>query len=156
VSVRASTAVWDYSQAPDHTVLVCLLALADNCDHDGLCTLSIAALAKQARVGRSTFYRSLQVAEKLGEIDRTYKGGGGPGDLSTYRLRLVENVAREASQKRPKSVPLLGHKTLETLDTKASPRDPVENIPPAVPPEEVRARVTEIRRHLLAPRHRDQ
>jgi hypothetical protein len=99
-------------------------------------------------------------AAKLGEVVYEHRGGTGPRDTNLYRIALVEKLgtlsADASADKRPISARPVGHKAIEAIDTNTHAREPVENMPDPVPPEEVRAHVSEIRRHLLAPRHRDQ
>jgi hypothetical protein len=108
VSVRASTAVWDYSAAPNNTVLIVALVLADHADYDGQVWVSAASVAAQARVGRSTVYNSISTLEALGELERIRSGGKGPGDVTTYRLTLVDKLRKRVhhvdTYKGPKSV----------------------------------------------------
>jgi hypothetical protein len=149
------------------TVLVCLLALADNCDHEGRCVRSLAGLAEQARVARSTYKLALRNAESLGEVVREHQGGTRPGDTNTYRLALVDNLLTMGSA--PDPIPEsdgvdmgsirgrpVGHKAIEAIDTQARVRARVREgepppIPPAVEPSELRERVGEIRDRLRPP-----
>jgi hypothetical protein len=162
------------------TVLVCLLALADNCDNDGRCSLPVSFLANQARVSRATFFRALSEAERLGELEREHHGGAGPGDTSTYRLALVDIVVdklgttrekgrsvrplaseEKGSQKGLKRVSAVRHKTLIPIHTKAFTRDARKPRQPfaiavdedqTVPPgEELAERIAKVRSVLAHP-----
>jgi hypothetical protein len=131
VSRRATDAVWQFSEVPTATVFVFLLALADNCDHEGVCHWTVDRLADQARMARATAYRSLKTAQELGEVTRAHAGGNGRGDVSTYRLALVDKLVikrpaprhltpdAEASEKRPKSVRAVRPIPLRPLDTES-------------------------------------
>jgi hypothetical protein len=98
------SAVWEHSEAPNITVLMVALVLADHADHDGLVWLSVASVENQARVSRASAYRALHSLEDLGELVRVRQGGKGRGDTNTYRLALVDNLPKRGSHRDPLSV----------------------------------------------------
>jgi hypothetical protein len=118
VSVRASTAVWDYSEAPNNTVLVVALVLADHADYDGQVWISIANVARQARVSRATVYAAITTLEVLKEVVRVHSGGKGRGDITIYRLTLVDKLRKRVQQPDPKKGPKRVQKGSSCLDLK--------------------------------------
>jgi hypothetical protein len=162
VSVRASTAVWDYSAAPNNTVLIVALVLADHADYDGKVWLALGSVAAQARVARSTVQEAIRVLETLGELERIRQGGKGPGDVTTYRLTLVDKFRKRYRQpdtnKVPKryrkgtglSVPI--RRDVDTKTTRAR-QSGTTDFPPALPADEHRARVNELRADRERARH---
>jgi hypothetical protein len=164
VSVRASTAVWDYSAAPNNTVLIVALVLADHADYDGKVWLSLGSVAAQARVARSTVQEAIRVLETLGELERIRQGGKGPGDVSTYRLALVDKFRKRVRQpdtnKGPKRVQKgsgLSVTIRNSLDTyKADAREKRDFVvdwddPDLTDPTEVGTKVADIRRGRIRP-----
>jgi hypothetical protein len=161
VSVRATTAVWEWSEAPNKTVLVVALVLADHADNDGRVWMAIENVATQARVARSTAYESIHVLERLAEIVLEHRGGNGPGDTSTYRLTLVDNlpirVRGPDPYKGPKRVRKgsgLSDTKLRTVDTyKGDAREKPfavdwDDAPPMPDPKELVNRIADVRSRI--------
>jgi hypothetical protein len=172
VSVQASTAVWEFTEAPSKTILVVLLVLADHADRDGRVWVSMANVAEQARVARSTAYEAVHVLKKLGELVLERQGGEGPGDTSTYRITLVDKLSKkgpttgplvhdaQVSEKGPKRVRKgsgLSDTIPRSLDTdNARAREneipnPFDG-PDITPPEEVADHVAGLRAALRKPK----
>jgi hypothetical protein len=143
-------------------VLIVALALADHADHDGTVWLSIANVADQARVARSTAYGAIQTLEALGELVRIRQGGNGPGDTTIYRLTLVDKLRKRVRQtdpnKRPKRVRKGSglsdtiRRDVDTKETRAR-QSGATTFPPALPKDEHRARVNELRAERERARH---
>jgi hypothetical protein len=165
MSSDASTAVWEFSDAPNMTVMMVALVLADHANRDGQVWLSVASVATQARVARSTAYEAMHVLERLGELERVHQGGGGPGDTNIYRLTLVDNLAKkgpgagpiEGSEKGPKRVRkgsgLSGtkHRSLDPYTNtraRAKQNAPSPADSPAPDPAEIATAVGELRAAL--------
>jgi hypothetical protein len=162
VSVRASTAVWDYSQAPNNTVLIVALVLADHADYEGKVWMSVAAVAAQARVSRSTVFSVISALEALGELERMRHGGKGPGDVSTYRLTLVDKLRKRVQHTDTNKGPKRVQKGSSLLDTernslityKADAREKRDFVvdwddPDLTDPTEVETKVADIRRERI-------
>lgn len=77
VSVKALSAVWDYSRARGVDLLV-LLAMADWADHHGRCYPSYSQIAGKARVSRASVASAIARLIDLGELERTSKGHAPP------------------------------------------------------------------------------
>jgi hypothetical protein len=68
VSVKAISAVWDYSESSG-TALLVLLAIADSADHDGTNAWpSQGTLATKTRLSRRTVQRKIHDLVTLGEL----------------------------------------------------------------------------------------
>ena len=68
MSVKAISAVWDYSAASGNALLL-LLAIADSADHDGTNAWpSVATLAKKTRLSDRTVQRRVRDLVTLGEL----------------------------------------------------------------------------------------
>lgn len=74
VSVKAITAVWDYSEATGIDRLV-LLAIADNADHDGGNSFpSLDEMARKTKVARSTVQLAIKRLVERGELVAESRG----------------------------------------------------------------------------------
>lgn len=163
MSVRASTAVWDFSEAPNKTVLIVALVLADHADHLGRVTMTIANVADQARVAPSTAWESIRELKRLGELTVEYQGGEGRHDVNIYRLAVVDNLAvssrgsgtKKVSESSRKALGLSGTKpnSLNTNNARAPVSD-VEPLPPPVDSATLAAKLAPIRAQLPKGRRR--
>ena len=84
MSIRAMSAVMDYSTTEGSTFLV-LLMLADHANADGLCWPSQERVARRARVSRSTVKRAIEELVEAGELKRR-RGGQGAGSTNVYQV----------------------------------------------------------------------
>jgi len=98
VSIQAVAWVLDHSMAEGHDRLV-LIAIANHV-HGGesYAWPSVARIAAEARVDRSTVYRSLHRLEAIGELVVTR--GGGRGNTNSYTLKGLQ----PATVKSPETV----------------------------------------------------
>lgn len=104
MSVAAMTAAWRYSQAPDPTSLLILVALADWADDDGYCFPSHRAIQEKTGAAASTVKRAMRQHIKRGELERVALGGhatpnprefvGRTGFKATnlYRITLIDKL----------------------------------------------------------------
>jgi hypothetical protein len=97
------TAVWRYSQAPDMSALLILLAMADWADDDGYCFPSQRALAVKTGASVSTVKRALRAHVARGEVEREPRGHQAPTKrefigrtgfkpTTLYRIALVDQL----------------------------------------------------------------
>jgi hypothetical protein len=98
------TAVWRYSQAPDMSALLILLALADWADDDGYCFPSRRAIGDKTGASPSTVKRAMREHIARGEVERVAERGhtvpnprefvGRTGFKATnlYRITLVDKL----------------------------------------------------------------
>jgi hypothetical protein len=151
------TAVWDYSQAPNMTALMVALVLADHADHDGEVHMTLAAVAHQARVSRTTVYESIRTLKFLGELVTVRQADGRPGNANIYRLTVVDNLPVRVRHPNPSTgservqngFSLLNTKP-NSLTTNNAPR-PVsepEPLPPPVDKAKLAANLADIRARL--------
>jgi hypothetical protein len=164
VSVQASTAVWEFSEAPNKTVLVVLLVLADHADREGRVWLSMANVAEQARVARSTAYESVHILKRLGELVLERQGGERPGDTSTYRITLVEKLVTRGpttgpigSERGPKGVRKgsgLSDTIPRSLDTELARSRENDEPPPMPDPKELANRIADVKTRIGRPNRR--
>jgi hypothetical protein len=102
VSVKAMSWVFEHSRSALADRLV-LLAIADHANNDGLDAWpSVATIARKARVGRSTAFRSIERLVELGEI--TVESGGGRGRRNCYQL-LMERSQNDTVTNGPRLRP---------------------------------------------------
>jgi hypothetical protein len=151
------TAVWDYSQAPNMTALMVALVLADHADHDGEVHMTLAAVAQQARVSRTTVYESIRTLKFLGELVTVEQGGSGPGTANIYRLTVVDNLPVRVREPNPSNGSKRVQKGFSLLNTKpnslttnkapASVPEP-EPLPPPVDKAKLAANMADIRARL--------
>jgi hypothetical protein len=140
------------------TVLIVALVLADHADYDGKVWMSIASVAVQARVARSTVYSAISALEALGELERVRQGGkAGPGDATTYRLTLVDKLPKRVRQPDPSTRPKGVQKGSDCVDLKRNyvstykgAREETRETPVDFPPPvaDITVRVAEARRGL--------
>jgi len=69
MSLEASKAVWEHSQAKGTARLI-LLSLADHADEDGVAWPSLSRLAKMANVHVSNISKNLNILIEMGELSR--------------------------------------------------------------------------------------
>jgi hypothetical protein len=175
MSVHVTAAVWHHSATDGRTRLV-LLALADCANHDAQAWPSVGTLAHMAHVDRRTVQRALAEAVALGELERS-ENFGGRGHTARYRFLLpVDNVSikggtvspfrdkgRQNRQERAAGLTVKGGTVPpEPLGTVKEPRrDSAAAVvfspafapgqAPPTDPEDVAARVDELRSRLSHP-----
>jgi hypothetical protein len=145
-------AVWDHSKTTLLTRLV-FIALADHCDHEGLCWPAIPQLARKCQVSERTVQRALSEMEELGEIARTFR----KGHSSLYQVTLPGcgkplmggvTLSPPVVTNRPKGVT----STTSSGDTAVTQNRQEPSIEPRrdkiTPVDELPARVAEIRKSL--------
>lgn len=110
MSVAAMTAVWRYSQAPDMSSLLILLALADWADDDGYCFPSRRAICQKTGASASTTKRAMREHLTRGEVERVrvrghvarnpreFVGRTGFRPTNLYRLTLVDQLGSTRPQ----------------------------------------------------------
>jgi hypothetical protein len=151
--------VWDFSQAPNHTVLVVALVLADHADHHGEVHMTLPAVAEQARVARSTVWDAIRALKRLGELETQHQGGDGPKDANRYRITLVDNLALSAREPDPSKVPKRSRKGPGLSGAKPNSLDtnyaaPVVPLPPPVDKAVLQTKMAELRAQLPKGRRR--
>jgi DNA-binding transcriptional MocR family regulator len=160
-------AVFEHSQLPPVPRLV-LLALADHCDHDGYAWPSVDRLCHKTGLSRSSVHRALAYAEESGEVMRTV--GGGRSNTNLYRIILVDNPTERGEKgshrdtdyppktvperhkrvpERHKNSPTVGPEPSITVKNRAGDNFKVDwNDPDLTPPEQIGAKVADIRAAL--------
>lgn len=73
MSVKVLGAAWEESQAVGADLLV-LLAMADWCNHSGICYPSYGQIARKARVSRTSVTSAIRRLIALGELERVTRG----------------------------------------------------------------------------------
>jgi len=152
VSVRVMAAVWDHSQTTMGTRLV-FLALADHCDHEGVCWPAKAQLARKCRMSERTIQRALAEIEELGEIARTFRDGhstlyqvvlpgcGKPlmGGVSLSPLGETNRAKGETNTTKRGDTAVSQNRQEPSIEPRSAEITPVDELP---------ARVAEIRKSL--------
>jgi hypothetical protein len=92
MSVKASAAIWDYSEATG-TTLVVMLALADTANDEGVCWPGNEKLGIKCRLAKRTLQEHIGRLIEMGELQvegaqRGTRAVGGRGKRSRYRITL--------------------------------------------------------------------
>lgn len=145
MSIQAVAWVLDHSQATLADRLV-LIAIASHADARGWNAWpSVPLIAREARVGESTAYRSIAALEELGELTIQRR----PGRPNRYAITALmasqiergdpSRIERGPLSNRRKTPPRLGPESSEpSMNRRGRAREAPIGLPPALP-DEVRA-----------------
>jgi hypothetical protein len=99
MSVQASAAVWENSQASGSTLIV-LLALANRSDERGVSFEGVETIAKKCRMGVRNCQYQIRKLQAMGELTVDYGASPYKTNLYTIRVRGVQSSAPGGVQNR--------------------------------------------------------
>ena len=138
MSVKVMSYIWEYSRQKG-TPLLTLLALADWAHDDGTQAYpSIATLAKKTRMTTRNVQLVLRTLKEAGELQ--IEEGAGPYGCHLFTVLMTGGEKISGVKKQVKGGEKSRHKTLpkispNPLEEKPSEEEPLEKIPPIVPPK---------------------
>lgn len=129
MSARATTWVWQHSQARGIDRLV-MLAIADESSDNGRFSSSVATVARKAGIDVRTVQRALQRLQGMGELSAAVNGERGPRGTYVYRVLFSDRPQMAAITPGAESPPAQSHPR-QAATAKLGQSPPAQSHPPA-------------------------